>query len=508
MEPSQQAEVPQEQAPARAAWESAAGSRQSPHDGGGSSAHSQASTDDDTHTDASEAPEEVPLGWEKRGTALGLLIDSTVYIRPFVMMMVVLLGVWTEKRWQSPCPPQSGEFATLKACMCEYTKAYILCFPEVALSVLLLMVARNLLQKRFYYGLLKGGGCVEYTGGSPTADAVMVFLVGCFLHILVFMLLVLTSFVEPPELAAHSGRSGSARKTTWGMDHAKVVLVMKLTGFILIPGVVTLAAVWGAYDIELTLVPLSRFVRCAAEHEKATGGKPWCEHAQSGLGSMSILEDRYIKVLFETRTAEITNAFTEGGLSFMYNKAINLYKEKEDEYQKLNSNPPPLLDSLWPGTVLLHKHAKPAEGGNELMSLKDKHKMATAAFENLWRAFLLVSCIIFVLLLVFFGERMYFGLILRTLAGKMGTQDAPRLLVELIHIILVVITLWRMLAITIRRFAGGYDPYAGLQKGMAGLQSLKGQDGPKERVKRVPILPRARKHYSGPPFAVPFLPIQ
>jgi len=398
------------------------------------------------------ASKDVTHVWERRGSSWGLLLDVGFAAGGHIfLLMVILYGVWGEPRWQTPCPTREGNM--FSTCLCEYTKAYILCFPEIALSALLLLVGRDLLQKRFYYQLLKVGGVMEFTATNPLKDPFMWALLTCYCHILVFLGLILAGSIEPPKLGGTGGKgadqlkqlkageeSMGAGSTSLWADEEKLILVLELGGFIVIPGGLCVLFLFLAYDIEQSLVPMSRFVLSANHAEK--------EAEESGtilpttLRTLKVLEDDDLAVLVQEKAEDLRAAPDVSGGN-MYKEAIRLYYEKaKARGASPEASPTPrLLSGLWPGQVLV-----PTAGGvsAETSGLSGGGE---SGFRWLWRLFFGLAMWMFVVMLAFFVERAY-RVGLRGWAGQVGMPDGPRLLVEAVHLVAVMLVLWRILTAT------------------------------------------------------------
>lgn len=408
-----------------------------------------------------EKPDKDMLGWEWRGNAWGLILDDGVAAAwYFFLLLVILFGVWGDKRWQTPCPlvlddsPSAREknakpSATMSVGVCEYTKAYILCFPEIGLAVLLCLVGRNLIQKRFYYGLLKRGGVMNYCGSEPKKDPLVWALLWCYCHILLFLVLVIFNGIEPPDFG--SGGSGEgytkdlkeAQKTTGGagveteswLDAATLALILNLAGFIVLPGTICVLFIYVAYNIEYTLVPLSRFVHCAQERASAMGNS-----ADSEFDDVCLLQDNHLKALVDTQRSFMQDAYSQGGLDAMYKEVLSRYRVDEAlrlSHPELQSpSSVTLINSLWPGKLILH------------ILNQSANSEGMTGFLWLWRAFLATAVTISFMLLAFLGERLWFSVVLTTWNGTIGWQDGCRLLVELAHFLAVICVLFRVAQVT------------------------------------------------------------
>merc|ERR1719199_522011 len=65
---------------------------------------------------------------------------------------------------------------------CEYTKAYVRCFPLLALVVALMVSCRQILQHRMYYELLKHGVLLDIENFSALADPLFQVVIWCALN--------------------------------------------------------------------------------------------------------------------------------------------------------------------------------------------------------------------------------------------------------------------------------------------------------------------------------------
>jgi len=403
-------------------------------------------------------PVETPFEWEMRGKALGLILSDLVPVGLRCLLLLTILGaLWSEPVWWLPCPVKKGGVATADVWLCEYTKAYVLCFPEVGLAVLLLLGARNLLHKRFYYGLLKSGGVIEYSGSNPLTDSMVLVLLWCYSHVLIFLGLILFGVIETPHMPHKGGtkKTGGDAEDTFGLDPDQLALVMSLAGFIALPGAFVVLYIYGSYDLEMDLVPLSGFIESQGDTEKAKKGVQM-------LASLQLLDDTQAKPFVEKYAQTLNDIHKASGLRSLYLNFLRLLPLNKSD------DPPSsvkLLGSLWVAKILGKED--PVEEGSprglsELRDVEDGllsqlsprgRKETSAVFKWLWRIFLGAGVAIFTVLFGFFCVRIW-GLVVRGMAGTLGFQTITVVLVELLHLVVVVMVFGQLAFCSVVRSTG------------------------------------------------------
>lgn len=125
------------------------------------------------------------LDWEGNGNVLNLCIDVASEAWTKVILLVTLVASLEAakpsfmmcNREDTPALANYGEVL-----LCHYTKGFVFSFPAMATSVMLLLFGRDLLQKRFYYGLLKAGGVMSFSDNTAHKDPFFLAMCLDFCH--------------------------------------------------------------------------------------------------------------------------------------------------------------------------------------------------------------------------------------------------------------------------------------------------------------------------------------
>jgi len=362
-----------------------------------------------------------PRDWEDNGTVFNLVLDvaSVAYSRIFLLLALVFsLEAGADRlmrcsQEETPELKNSGE-----ELMCHYTKAFLFTFPAMATTVLILLMGRDFLQKRLYYGLLKHGGVITFSENASYKDPVVVAMFIDFLHCAGYFflhLLVLhrqgkdvnavssqgfvpeVSAVEAsrfsglddvaafflaalrgggPKLgggAKGAGR-GSRQKSYDDDDSAfggYMATVMMLVATFM-ETVLLIIFIWYAYDITATLVPMSEYLDAYEDVE----GK-----CKKDIPRLHTFKDTTAKRILEDSEHVMHNI--DGNLDKMYYRVVTKYKAHKHEIRGTPHNlvdaTPSLQDqsprrfswhtlrelssigltrSLWPAQLLLRREVQ------------------------------------------------------------------------------------------------------------------------------------------------------
>jgi len=339
---------------------------------------------------------------------------------------------------------------------------------------------------------------IEFTATNPLKDPFMWALLSCYCHILLFTGLILTGVIEPPKLGNTGGDEGADQlkqlqagedsmggagvpggptASLWA-DEEKMLLVLELAGFIVVPGGLCVIFLFLAYDIEQSLVPLGRFVQGAHTAEKEAEEEGIL--LASSLETLTVLEDDDLAVLVNQNAEAIRDASAGGGN--LYKECIRFYKEARES----RANQPGALlgglqSSLWPGQLLNPSPGISAIGSSiteGVSTVTGGSAGGEGTFRWLWRVFFGAAIWISIVMLIFFVERAC-RVGLRGWAGQLGVPDGPRLLVEAAHLAVIMLVLWRICTATFSCLAfpplpktpvglpgdAAFDPFAMIEEG-------------------------------------------
>lgn len=329
-----------------------------------------------------------PAEWESRGTILGLLIDvGSASASKAFLLVTLTVSVRKHSSEYMQCSQADLHLKGFsERLICEYTKAYVFTFPALATVVLLLLVGRDLLQKRIYYGLLKAGGVLSFTGNAAWKDPLVLALCVNCLHCmwyLCFQINVRSRAVKSSEAALvqlvgmDSATALGSQSTALAMDgNGVMALVLLLTTFF--PIILLIIFFFLAYDMEKSLVPLSEYLN-AFEDE---------EHDVTSMPQLCVCKDSVAKHMMQLNQDLITA--TEGNLAKVYEGIVAGYVKKKADFrpsalaQGSSQHPSRwvslpsigLMRALWPAELLMRR---------DLVGASVRH------FQHMWIGFMAVA---------------------------------------------------------------------------------------------------------------------
>lgn len=319
-----------------------------------------------------KTPWEQGRAWEDRGSILGLLIDVGGGSVSQILMLLPMITNSLKK---------SGNFISCNTTLhpslrtpglvslCEYLTAFALAFPCLALTGVMLFIGRNLIQKRFYYSMLKSNGVVSFTQNNPLKESVFWVILICYLHCLGYFFMVL--YVCDQE--------GKFAITTDGikMGSNEALMLGSCFSLLLLPGALFTLFFYGSYDIEGSLVPLSQYVHDAEEaFEKFK--------IKGNLSTLSTLDDNYAKIVLKEQQAEFL--VQDSGYEDKCDKIKDIVLREKPELEQRPRQNISLFHSFWPGEMLL----KPTCVGE-----------AEEYFKTLWFTIVSIFMVVFVGVIVF-----------------------------------------------------------------------------------------------------------
>lgn len=195
------------------------------------------------------APPQRGYEWEKNAAPLQLLISVGLNVgRNLVALLLLFWQLFEHRSFIMTCDSRViGNWSYL----CEYTKAYVRCFPLLGAMVVLMIAFRQLLQQRIYYGLLKRGALLDFHNTKAWQDPLFYILVISFLqgscHHVLDICIDDHPYHHPdviPGAPAQSEWQGETR--SWVMNSV-------------VPSLVFFAFLVSSYDLESQLVPLSKY---------------------------------------------------------------------------------------------------------------------------------------------------------------------------------------------------------------------------------------------------------
>lgn len=232
----------------------------------------------------------VKCSWEYRGSIRELFVEAGVAGgRQFFALVIIIIQVLGSHSHENlmACDPTKCGFYT--AVFCEYTKAYVRCFPLVALAVSMMVATRMILNHRIYYQLLKHNLLISFEPLLPSQDALFRILLWCFVNALPhFIMNIWLAHSEVFHLVKLGELASSAEKLMAAnvLHDARQVAV-----FYLVPAVVFLLFLFTSYDTEAFLLPLSKYFeddfeasRSALKEVRFVKEPDAADHVTKGLG--------------------------------------------------------------------------------------------------------------------------------------------------------------------------------------------------------------------------------
>jgi len=345
--------------------------------------------------------------WESRGTTLGIWIDvGSTFGKHMITLVTLLFAVVAAVKHGADSCHKWKKFGLSEGdeLICFYTSSYLVSFVAACFVLLFLLGARDLLQKRFYYGLLKANGVLDYMYKGllgPLKDPVVALVVWDLVHLiwyagfLLYVMLMASSQanqgqpinVHTAEEVAWNTRPRPGAKLLQSFTLGLVTLsplpatttmspvAATTTSGVLLPGVApatsedlykTVALVWsvvlpgllflvlahGDYTITKSLVPMSEYLESDDEEE----GETQFDHL------IVIQESRLNHILPEIVEFSLTQGNAPDEVTSeddneqaTYSSIVTHWK---DEKRRLKGEPVcslNLMDSLWPAAVIMRK---------------------------------------------------------------------------------------------------------------------------------------------------------
>ncbi|CAE6932515.1 unnamed protein product [Symbiodinium natans] len=182
------------------------------------------------------------------GVSVGRQLFALVFI------LVQVLGPRSHDNLMSCDPLRCGWYSSI---FCEYTKAYVRCFPLLAMAVSLMVATRMVLNHRIYYQLLKHDLLISFEPLLPSQDSLFRLLLWCFAN--AFPHFIINIWLAHRE-AFHLVKLGDLASSAQKLMAANVLHeAHQVAVFYFVPAIVFLLFLFTSYDTEALLLPLSKF---------------------------------------------------------------------------------------------------------------------------------------------------------------------------------------------------------------------------------------------------------
>lgn len=225
--------------------------------------------------------------------------------------------------------------------VCEYSKAYVRSFPILAVVVTLIVSSRQILQHRMYYQMLRHGMLLDIENFSAFNDPLFWIVLWCalnaFLHFLVNVI--------------HSIGSIEAMKSNTFMEELETRVV-----FFVMPVCLYLAFLYGSYDTEATLMPLSKYFEELGE-----------DQAQKVLGKMPFIPETAVAAAVQLDLCPLGSRAhlpetAEEAYALLHKKALQRAEQaKRDPEAETPLSRWRLVSTMWPGQFLLNSELSDPE---------------------------------------------------------------------------------------------------------------------------------------------------
>eukprot|EP00929_Paragymnodinium_shiwhaense_P109909 TRINITY_DN76503_c0_g1_i1.p1 TRINITY_DN76503_c0_g1~~TRINITY_DN76503_c0_g1_i1.p1 ORF type:complete len:409 (+),score=80.12 TRINITY_DN76503_c0_g1_i1:144-1370(+) len=378
--------------------------------------------------------------WESRGSILGLLIDvGGATASQLIMLVPMVANSLSKDGTFMSCDETLHPVLKTPTMLflCEYLTAFALVFPVLAATAIMLLIGRNLLQKRFYYGMLQAGGVVTFAQNNVFKEIIFWVIVVSYVHCLGYLALVIYVCRREGNFYVSNG--------SLVMGENEGLMIGSCISLLLLPGALFTVFFFCAYDVEYTLVPLSQYVHDAhdvAKSEAADVVDP------TGLSQLENIHDSHMCMLLQEKEAELLA--TAGDHEAKFRETLEVYRSERAELRKRELSSIGLFESFWPGRLLL----KPVVQGE-----------AGGYFKVLW--FTIVS----VFLLVFLCLIGYLLVLIAVDLWRISKGDVLVLgstAVLLVHLIVVLGFLWPFLESITWRWAS--SPISGVVEAGSGAR--------------------------------------
>lgn len=281
-----------------------------------------------------------------------LIVVLSASFKQWLVLIFVMDDAIIANRDLMSCDSRRPDMNIPLAAACEWTKAFVRCFALLGLLVSLFVATRMLLHHRVYYQLLKHNALLRIRRFTALQDALFWILVFFFsqaaLHFVLYM------------LQANSAMSASstAVKNLQANATVEVDQAAEVSTFFFLPSVFLLIFVYGAYDTELYLLPLSKFF-----YEEPT-------KIQGLVKDMVFIEEEDAAIVAKSNLHKKENRpedhpspeWSEDEVYSQFIAKASVRQHKDDDGYRPHSSIGFLLWSLWPSRLLLDPRLQGKDG--------------------------------------------------------------------------------------------------------------------------------------------------
>lgn len=203
-------------------------------------------------------PKDRTWEWESRGWPLYLLVQIIALIaQQWLTLVLIIFEVVWRYDYLLSCNPHEIGYGS--AVLCEYSKAYVRCFPLLAVVVSIMVADRLYLYQRLYYQLLKRHCLIMFDKFSPLADPLFRILVFAFSQCLIHfgMMICHDQGINRQNITA-SGVSVAQSEAF--QDQVNNIAIAYI-----VPGALFLSLLYASYDISEKVIPFNKYFEEDAE---------------------------------------------------------------------------------------------------------------------------------------------------------------------------------------------------------------------------------------------------
>lgn len=343
------------------------------------------------------------LEWVALGSPWSLMLTAAKeLLREVAALGLIIFSVFTSHDYLMSCDTRQADVTCFLGTLCEYTKAYVRCFPLLALTLAMMVAARQFMQHRMYYQLLRHGAILDIENFNPLSDPLFLIMIWSAANAILHFVINLW----------HAHNLSQIHKL---LDKNFMQEASQTTVFYIMPTIFFVLYLFYAYDTEAFLLPLNKYVEADPEY------------ARKAMDKMPFLqEDAVAAAVAELCPIGLPSLLPEDQEEAAYRMLIERAHAKALEAETNPAVVPPLsrwrlVSTMWPAQFLLH------------FSFKDDE---SKTFRRTWYMF---SALV---LAVMAGVFYYF---VQTCVGKIqdvrGGQmvDLAGVFVSFLH---VLMTLW------------------------------------------------------------------
>jgi hypothetical protein len=279
------------------------------------------------------------LEWVALGSSWTLMLTAAKEIlREVAALGLIIFSVFTSHDYLMSCDTRQGTGVNcVLGTACEYTKAYVRCFPLLALTLAMMVAARQFMQHRMYYQLLRHGAILDLQNFNPLSDPLFLIMLWSAVNAIAHFVINLWH--------AHNLSKNHIHKL---LDEQFFTEATQVAVFYIMPAIFFVLYLFYAYDTEAFLLPLNKYVEADPEY------------ARKAIDKMPFLqEDACAAAVAELCPIGLPSLLPEDQEEAAYQLLIERAHAKALEAETNPAVVPPLsrlrlVSTMWPAQFLLH----------------------------------------------------------------------------------------------------------------------------------------------------------